>query len=373
MKLWEKNYVLTMALILLILYGSIFYMLYDSFQMNFHKACERGIQTEQGILYLVKSLLNEDTEHKKLKIYCETMKKQNVYVAVYEDKTEIVDNLPASILEKMEPGLQIITDGKSRYLCIFDSLLSQSEKELSFYYVERVDEIYEKLYRQVYVFLFIVIGISFFIAWILYFAMKKIYYPVNNIAHELRTPLTSIQGYAQYILFGKVSEEDIQYACSRINEEAGYMNEIIERLLVMENMKNGKINMGKIDLEDLFDTVKAHYPDICINNNMKYVMGDKTLITCLFMNLLSNISRAGGEIVITASDNKISICNKKDFIDKRMLKILNGNRSIPKDRIKGKGLGVSICHEIVKLHQGSLFYESQEKEGVKVTVTFQGN
>lgn len=369
MRLWEKNYVLTMTLILLILYGSIFYVFYDSFQINFNRACERGIQTEQGILYFVKSLLNEDPEHKKLNIYCETMKKQNVYVAVYEGRAEIVDYIPALNRPETKQGLQVVTDGKSRYLYISDSFLSRSGKELCFYYVEQIDEIYENYRKQVYVFLLINAFISFFIAGVLYFAMKKIYYPINNIAHELRTPLTSIQGYAQYILFGKVSGEDIQYASSRINEEAGYINEIIERLLVMENIKNGKIDMEKIELDDLFDTVKVHYPDVIIHNNMKYVMGDKTLITCLFMNLLSNISRAEGQIVITAFDNEINICNRGDFIDKSMLKVLNGNRSIPKDQIKGKGLGVSLCHEIVKLHHGSLHYESQEKEGVKVTIS----
>lgn len=57
---------------------------------------------------------------------------------------------------------------------------------------------------------------------------------------------------------------------------------------------------------------------------------------CLFMNLLSNTSRAGENIIITAYDNEIRICNKGDFIDKSMLRLLNGNRSIPENKIKGR-------------------------------------
>lgn len=370
MKLWEKNYVLTMSVIMLILYGSIFFVLYQSFQTNLKKACERGMQTEQSIGYSVSSLLNEDPEYRKLKLYCEIMERQKVFFAVYEGESEIVNSLPNLRLGVIKPGLQIMKDGKARYLCVLDSFVSQNEKEIHIYYAEPVDEIYENYRKQVCMFLFINALISFFIAWVLYFAMKKIYYPINNIAHELRTPLTSIQGYAQYILFGKVSEEDVQYACSRINEEAGYINEIIERLLVMENIKNGKICMEKIDVADLLETVKTYYPFITIDNKMEFIMGDKTLILCLLMNLLSNISRSEGEIVITASDNQVCICNREDFIDKDMLKALNGNRAIPKKRIKGKGLGVSLCHEIVKLHHGRLYYESVKSNGTKVTVVF---
>ena len=42
----------------------------------------------------------------------------------------------------------------------------------------------------------------------LYYIMKKLYYPINNIAHELRTPLTNIYGYAEYIQKAKLTEED---------------------------------------------------------------------------------------------------------------------------------------------------------------------
>lgn len=368
MKLWEKNYVLTMALILFVLYGSVFFILYQSFRMNLEKGCERGVQTEQSVLYSVNSMLNEDSEHRKLKLYCEIMERENVYFAVYEGEDELVNSLPILPLGGIKPGLQIVKDGKNRYLCILDSFVSWNEKEMSLYYIESINEIYKNQQKQVCLFLSINALISIFIAWILYFAMKKIYYPINNIAHELRTPLTSIQGYAQYILFGKVSEKDIQYASSRINEEAGYINEIIERLLVMENIKNGKILVERIDMEELLETVKSHYPNIIIENRMEYIMGDRTLFLCLLMNLLSNTGRSGGQITITAVDNKITIFNPDDYMDADMQKILNGNHSIPKDKIKGKGLGVSLCHEIVKLHHGKLIYEAG-KQGVRIVIT----
>ena len=138
----------------------------------------------------------------------------------------------------------------------------------------------------------------------------------------------------------------------------------------MENIKNGEIGFEKIELKDLWETIKIHYPSIAIEDNMEYVIGDCTLLLSLFLNLLSNISRTGEEITIIASDHKICLCNKEDFIDKTMLKILNGNRQIPRDQIRGKGFGVSLCHEIANLHHAKIRYDSTEEKGTIVTVVF---
>lgn len=371
MRLWEKNYVLTMTIILLVLYGSMLFVLNYSFRFNLERVCEQGMQTEQSILYSVKSLLNEDGEHKKLKLYSEVLEKQGIFFAVYKGQEAVTDSLPVFEAPSLSEGkVQMLRAVDGRYLCFADTFMYQDIEKVSVYYAEKVDDLYKNHQKQSYLLLVISTFISLIIAAILYFAMKKIYYPINNIAHELRTPLTSIQGYAQYILFGKVSEEDIQYACARINEETGYINEVIERLLVMEHIKDGKISLEKIDAVAFFEKVKTHNPSVIIDNTMDTIMGDETLLLCLFMNLLSNTRRAGEKITITAHGSEINICNEDDYIDKAMLRLLNGNRAIPKDRIQGKGLGVSLCHEIVKLHRGILRYESQEGEGVRITIIF---
>lgn len=371
MKLWEKNYILTMIIILLVIYGSMFFVLQYSFSFNFKKAYEQGCQTEKSILYSVKGLYNEDEEHTKLKLYCESLEKQAVFFAVYRGEEVVVDSLPVSTISLISEKDQLVKGRDGRYLVISDSFLYEGTVRIFVYHVEEMEELYGNHQKQMYLFLGISAFLSFLIAGILYFAMKKIYYPMNNIAHELRTPLTSIQGYAQYILFGKVSAEDIQYACTQINEKAGYMNEIVERLLVMEHIKNGKILFKKVDLSKLFQALQFQYPSIIIESKMKYVMGDETLLLCLLTNLLSNTSRAGENIVLTASGNEICISNQDDFIEKDVLKCLNHNRSIPGDKLHGNGLGVCLCHDIAKLHHAKIHYDSQEREGVKITITFQ--
>lgn len=370
MKLWEKNYILAMVLILLVLYGSMFFIVQYSFKMNLEKACQQGTQTGQSILYSVKCLLNEDREHRKLQLYCEALKGQGVFFAVYQGKTVIVGSLPFEISQSDKEERQIVTTEQGKHLFVSSSFSGPDGGEITVCYAEDIGELYQNHQGQVYLFLAVSGAISIFIGGILYFAMKKLYYPISNIAHELRTPLTSIQGYAQYMLFGKVSSEDVQYACARINEETGYINRIIERLLVMENIKNGKIELEKIELGELLEEIKEEYASIVIHNEMESVTGDRTLLLCLFLNLASNLGRAGGTIVITAKNREISLHNQADFLGKDMLKILNSNRAVPKDKIRGKGLGVPLCHEIVKLHGGKLRYACEKGKGVTVTITF---
>ena len=368
MKLWEKNYVLTMCLIILILYGSIFLILSNSFRLNLRWICEQEKQNENNIKYALQSLLNEDAEHTKVKIYCEELKKRDEYVDWYDGQKEIVSYLPFKIVRENDQSMVIIKEGDHRYLFIFDSFLYQDMEEISLCYMGVIDEVYQNHQKQVAIMLLLSSMITILIAGILYFAMRKIYHPINNISHELRTPLTSIQGYAQYILYGKINEEDIQFAGTRINEEAKYINEIIERILVMENIKYGEIHMGIIKLEDLWKSIKVHYPSLVVEGDMQYIKGDRTLLQSLFMNLLSNISRAGNEILITALEGVISIQNREDYIDPEMIEILNGNHKIPKERINGRGFGVALCKEIASLHNAKLRYESSKTNGTIVSL-----
>lgn len=369
MKLWEKNYVLTITLVLFTLYGSLFFVINTSFQTNFSQAYDSTLQTKRSLVSSVKTLIDIDEEHKKLNLYCQAMAAQDVLTAVSCDGERLIDFLPVQIDEGEISNNQFVETKAHRYLYVRESFMVQ-DTVVTLHYMRPMDAFYDAFHKQIFFFLMIGIVISCLLSLILYFAIKKMYHPINNIAHELRTPLTAIQGYAQYILLGKVSPEDILFASGQIHQEAQYINEIINRLLAMDYIRNEKLHMEKIDLPDFFESLKAHYPSLIIKNEMSYLTGDRTLLLCLFMNLISNISRSGGQVRITALDCKICIFNREDFIESELLHMLNKNRSIPKEKIHGKGLGVPLCHEIVKLHHGTLRYESSEDEGTTVTLTF---
>lgn len=369
MKLWEKNYVLTITLVLFTLYGSLFFVLNNSFRTNFSQIYDSTLQTKRSLVSSLETMIDIDEKHEKLNLYCQAMKNQDILIAVSYDGEMLINFLPIEIDYDEIQMDQVIKANHHRYLYVSEVLINQ-DTEVILHYVRPMDDFYDAFHRQIRFFLIVGILISALLSCILYFAIKKMYHPINNIAHELRTPLTAIQGYAQYMLLGKVSPEDILFASGQIHQEAQYINEIIDRLLAMDYIRNEKLHMEKIDLEDFFKTLKTHYPSIIIKNEMPYLTGDRTLLLCLFMNLISNISRSGGQVIITAQDNKIRIFNREDFIENELLPMLNKNRSIPREKIHGKGLGVPLCHEIVKLHHGKLQYESTKTNGTTVTIVF---
>ncbi|MCI8327424.1 MAG: HAMP domain-containing histidine kinase [Lachnospiraceae bacterium] len=327
------------------------------------------MQTKQSIVSSVRSMLGIDKKNTKLNFYCKSIEKNGISIAIYCDEELFFDNLPIALTEDMSQNAQILKQKHHTYLYLSETF-SFKNANVVIHYMKSMDSFYAVIQRQSLFFLLSAALISITLSLMFYFAMKKIYFPINNIAHELRTPLTTIQGYAQYIMLGNIGMEDIFYAGNEIHREALYINNIIDRLLAMNAIQHEKISLKKVSLPDLFQILQRHYPDIVIQNEMDYVIGDDALLLCLLINLISNISRTEGEIHIIASQSDICIHNKKDYIDERLLQILNKNRSVPKNKIQGKGIGVPLCHEIVKIHRGTLLYVSTKEHGTVVTITF---
>lgn len=369
MKIWEKNYVLTMTLILIILFFSIFFIQQYSFRNNLTRYCDNANLNESRLEYSFSNLINENGQSQKLDLYCESLTKQKIYIKLQDEEKVIVNSQPFEWESLDKIYFQIIKYNKVKYICISNRFEISEDNSINIYYMEEIDELYEFQQKQLVMFLFIGFFITLVLAVTLYNVMKKIYYPINNIAHELRTPLTAIQGYAQYIMLGTISHEDTIYASKQIDEKAQYMNALVEHLLIIGNVKDGKITMENIETISLLNEVKQYYPSLIIDNQTKYLYGDKTLLVSLLLNILSNTSRQSESISLFISENKITIYNKEDYIDEEMITILNKNESIPKEKIKGKGIGVSLCHEIVKLHHGKLQYNKDDKEGgIKINI-----
>ena len=63
-----------------------------------------------------------------------------------------------------------------------------------------------------------------------------------NIAHELRTPLTSIQGYAQALRDGVISDESARDdALHTITDEARRMTDLVEQILQLSRLESGQL------------------------------------------------------------------------------------------------------------------------------------
>lgn len=374
LKLWEKNYILTLGICYIILFGGIFFILQFSFRQNLQRESTRILESQERFFFILSNMMKEGTDEDKLARYCQTLKEREIYISVSIENMVVVDFLPVSVRlpaeaenpKKEKKRFCFLKDGGKRYAYLEKSFLNSLKANVNIAYMENISIVYDNQRKNTIVFLFTAFLVAVLLAAFFYYSLKKIYYPVSNIAHELKTPLTAIQGYAQYILLGKITQEDIAYASSQIDREAKYINDLVERILIMGNLRDNAISMEWVHTGDLESFIKKHYPSVKTEIFTDTLYGDQTLLESLLSNLLSNACRYGKEITVFFKENEICICNRGDYIDKRKLRILNGNRSMPEDMVDGKGLGVPLCHEIARLHHGRLQYYNG-KEGVEIT------
>ncbi|MEA4825506.1 MAG: HAMP domain-containing sensor histidine kinase, partial [Clostridium sp.] len=212
---------------------------------------------------------------------------------------------------------------------------------------------------------------------------------IASVSHELRTPLTSIKGWAIALnLCGPEDKEEFKDGLNIIEEESDRLSLLVDELLDFSKLISGKIVVKKdcIDLKDLLNHTEKQLSPRAERDNIKLLViykdsipnisADKNRLKQLFMNILDNsfkFTPSGGSITINVSlkENNILISIKdtgcgisKEDLPKVTEKFYKGKNSKSKN-----GIGLSICKEIVSLHNGTLEILSEEDKGTEVLVT----
>lgn len=211
---------------------------------------------------------------------------------------------------------------------------------------------------------------------------------VSSISHELRTPLTSIKGWA--ITLKSEENKDnplLEDGLNIIESESDRLSSMVEDLLDFSKFISGRITLTKekVSIKDIIIQIgKQLVPKAKMNNidlevisddNIPIILADKNRIKQILINLLDNAFKytsKGGKVIL-------SVKNRVEYIE---ISVSDNGQGIPSDELpyikekfyKGKnssassGLGLSICDEIVKLHNGKLFIKSEAYIGTEVFV-----
>lgn len=200
-----------------------------------------------------------------------------------------------------------------------------------------------------------------------------------GVAHEIRNPLTTIKGFIQLY---KRENNSIEYNDLLLSE--------LERIetITSELLSLGKpqaIQLNRTNLRELIEnTLELLSPQAHMNDIQFKLKFEKTpfFITCeknqlkqVFLNILKNAIEAmneGGNIQITLRKGAegeciISVQDQGCGIPEELLPRLGEPFYSLKE--KGTGLGLMICHKIIKQHQGSISYQSKVKEGTLIEIT----
>jgi signal transduction histidine kinase len=207
---------------------------------------------------------------------------------------------------------------------------------------------------------------------------------VATVSHELRTPLGFIKGYATSLLREDANwdDETRREFLTIIDEETDRLRELIDNLLDSSRLQSGTLRMEfqpmRIDtmLKDLKLRAGSFYEDLDVEVNLitspLKIEADPTRLAQVFDNLISNAIKYAPDspisITLDTQDEHAHI----EFSDRgpgiptedlpniftRFYRVPSRNKSV-----RGTGLGLFICRQIINAHQGEITAVSKLGEG----------
>ncbi|MFC4243186.1 sensor histidine kinase [Gryllotalpicola reticulitermitis] len=208
---------------------------------------------------------------------------------------------------------------------------------------------------------------------------RKVRQFVSDASHELRTPLASIRGYSELTRrSGEVIPPDVQHSIIRIESEAKRMTGIVEDLLLLARLDEGReLDREPVDLSmlliNLLSDAHAAGPDhqwrLDLPPEPVEVTGDQARLHQVFANLLTNarvhtpagtivelgMRASGGWVLVTVSDDGPGVpAELQPVLFERFAR---GDSS--RSRNTGStGLGLAIVKAVVDAHHGGISVES---------------
>ena len=180
---------------------------------------------------------------------------------------------------------------------------------------------------------------------------------ISSVSHELRTPLTAIGGWSETLLAG--GGEDPEEVMQGLTFDMSI--ELYEAVYMYENL------LKKSGIRLLYDEdVDANY----------YINGDRHRMKQVFLNILDNAAKYGGDgkqiDIDLKRDGGNIVASVRDYgqgIPEAELPFVKEKFYKGSSKQRGSGIGLAVTEEIVSMHGGTLDIASEVGKGTTVTVT----
>ena len=211
---------------------------------------------------------------------------------------------------------------------------------------------------------------------------------ISQLSHELRTPLTVINGWSETLLADENMDAETRQGMKIIASEAKRLTEMVMDLLDFTRMQDGRMTLA-VEMTDL----RAEYEDTVFMYGSRlaqdgielvYKENDEDIpeIPCdpqrmrqVFLNILDNAAKHGGAGKRIETDmhydGESVIVRIRDFgpgIPEDELPLVKKKFYKGSSSVRGTGIGLAVCDEIVEMHGGTLTLENAEGGGTLVTV-----
>ena len=215
----------------------------------------------------------------------------------------------------------------------------------------------------------------------------------TNISHELRTPLTLILGGIEDVRkhdqLSPRGEISLNLAQKNARRMLTLINQLLDFRKIVKNkmeLKISRVNLVSLvedAMEDFREMASERHIELLftVSRRLILVWVDLERMESVIYNLLSNafkFTRNGGriEVILTVneSEERVSMTVRDNGIgiakDEQSAIFERFHQASPSvtGRMKGSGIGLALCRDIVSLHHGEISVESRPDAGSAFTV-----
>lgn len=222
---------------------------------------------------------------------------------------------------------------------------------------------------------------------------RKIRRFVSDASHELRTPLAAIRGYGELYQMGGVPGNQVPEVISRIHSEATRMGNLVEDLLTLARIDEGRpLALTPVDLVKIADNAASDLEalDPARDITVRSLSGRKAPMTLtvnvdrdriqqVFTNLVGNINRYTSsdtpvELALGLNDG-MAIVEFRDHgpgiaedEQKRVFERFYRTEDSRARTTGGSGLGLAIVASIIGAHNGTTELKTTPGGGLTVRI-----
>ncbi len=356
MKIWQKVYLATLVVFLLML--NVGLILGSNYIFEHNVAIERGQCGRE--CYMLQQNLEHDFSYLAAngRMHVSVIQKVvDTYHNYYQSQNVFIE-LREAVGDKASTRSMVIQGGKKIYIQV-ERTLSKPYSDYSVFYQKELVDFEETWGKLQATFVIISVGSSLLLCVILFFLIRRLFRPLeqlnqsvadisagnyeqnlsakgddeiaelagninsmadtiqkqisqleeenknkqqlmDNLAHELRTPLTSIYGYAQLLQVGKVSEEETYEGLEYIMKESKRLNKMSADMLSMRLFEKENVQWTKVSMRSISEHVRKILSEALENKNITLsekheedlYWGEEDQYIVMFRNLIENAIRA---------------------------------------------------------------------------------
>lgn len=214
---------------------------------------------------------------------------------------------------------------------------------------------------------------------------------ISVLAHDLRSPFNTLLGFAD-LLNDKFDDFSIseQKTYTKYIQNSGHsIFRLLDDLLTWARLDAGKFPFqpSTVNIGEICETVVADYAMVAVKKKIdlksenteiqNFVFADNMMLKTVVRNLVDNaikftpengqvkiaVARRNDKIIVSVSDSGIGITAEEKA---RLFNISTISSKPGTANEKGTGMGLILCYDIIKKHNGEIWLESGQDAGTTI-------